>query len=325
MPEVKVSICIPVYNGGKFLRQCLDTCLQQSFSDYEIVICDDGSTDDSIAILESYAKDKRVRFFKNDKNLGLVGNWNKCLEMAKGEWIKFVFQDDYITSDCLEKFVDAVDADTMLLVSKRYFVLPKNATDQEKGYYSDEVRTLENTGHYKGNLFSAKQISEIAAQNICMNFIGEPSLSFFRKSVVKEIGTFNAHLKQICDLEFLLRIASKYGLKYLPQQLCAFRVHADSTTSTNISARYYTLHYIEPALFSWFLLYDPQFASLRSHLTSFQKIKLNQYFRFKVYRAYKVNLMEKRDHEIFRADIPFKEIDRYKNGTFLVKLADKFI
>lgn len=322
MTNPLVSICIPTYNGDKYLVECLESCINQSFKDYEIIICDDGSSDKTISIIEEYAsKYPFIKCIKNDKNLGLVGNWNKCLNLSSGTWIKFVFQDDYITHDCLERFVNQITDSTQLIVCKRHFILPENASPDYLNYYTNVVRTLENTSNFRGKVFSRELISKIAVENICLNFIGEPSLIFFRKSVIQEIGLFNSSLKQICDLELALRIATKYGLTYLPEQLCAFRIHQDSTTSSNVTNKYFEIHYVEPLLFSYLLLFDEKFSSFRSHLNFLQRFKLKLYFRLKTYKAYSANIKEDRKHYLFTdKNVDFRKILDYKNGNLLIKL-----
>jgi glycosyltransferase involved in cell wall biosynthesis len=322
MTKPLVSICIPTYNGGKYLVECLDSCVNQSFKDYEIIICDDCSSDETSSIIEKYAVIYPfVTFYRGEQNLGLVGNWNKCLSLSLGKWIKFVFQDDYITNDCLQKFVDQIEDDTQLMVCKRHFILPENATIDQVNYYTNEVRTLENTSEYTGKNFPPQLISKIAVENICMNFIGEPSLIFFRKSIVEDVGDFNSSLKQICDLEFALKIASKFGLKYVPEKLCAFRIHNDSTTSNNVDNKYFELHYIEPLLFSYLLLFAKQFKSFRSYLNFYQMLKLKLYFKLKVYKAYSVNIKEGRNNYLFtNQNIAFQKIHEYQNGSPLIKL-----
>lgn len=322
MTNPLVSLCIPTYNGEKYLVECLESCINQSFKDYEIIICDDCSSDNTISIIESYAsKYSNIKFYQNEKNLGLVGNWNKCLDLSSGAWIKFVFQDDYITYDCLEKFACKIGEHIQLIVCKRHFILPENANVDFAHYYNNVVRTLENTSSFKGKEFTPELISKIAVENICLNFIGEPSLIFFRKSVVKEIGFFNSSLKQICDLEFALRIATKYGLTYIPEKLCAFRIHEGSTTSTNVGGKYYEMHYIEPLLFSYELLFNIRFSAFRSSLNIFQLFKLKIYFQFKAYKANLVNLKEKREHHLFSSNnISYRKILEYKNGNLFIKL-----
>ncbi|HLJ75313.1 MAG TPA: glycosyltransferase family 2 protein, partial [Thermoanaerobaculia bacterium] len=90
-----VSICLPTYNGSRYLRECLASALAQTHGDFELVVVDDRSTDETMDIIRDVAHaDSRVRVFENDANLGLVGNWNRCIELSSAPWIKFVFQDD---------------------------------------------------------------------------------------------------------------------------------------------------------------------------------------------------------------------------------------
>lgn len=325
-PEnILVSICIPTYNGEKYLRQCLDSCLDQDFKDYEIIICDDGSQDGSIAILESYANmHSQITFVKNEKNLGLVENWNKCISLAKGTWIKFVFQDDYISKDCLQKFVNALNPSSVLLVSERNFILPEKASEDLRTYYKNGVKTLRNTNNQKTNTFSPHLISIIAANNIGMNFIAEPTLTFFRKSAVLQLGNFRDTLKQICDLEFFLRLATVHGLTYIPEKLCSFRIHSDSTTSKNIANKYFELRYMEPLLLVYYLLYDVAFSNFRKELSVLQLLKLNIYFQVKSFQAYKINTEHNHQHLVFSDTEPrFNEIKRYKNAPFWIRILAK--
>lgn len=320
-----ISICIPTYNGQEYLKQCLDSCINQSFANYEIIICDDGSSDSTVSIIEEYAKRyKHIQFYKNQTNLGLVGNWNKCIEQSRGEWIKFVFQDDYITTDCLQVFANEIKENVHLIVSKRHFILPENPSPEYINYYTNEVRTLENTVNIAKKTFSGKEISEIAVQNICMNFIAEPSLTCFRKTVVNKLGYFNSALKQICDLEFNLRLASSKGLVYIPEQICAFRIHQNSTTSKNLTEKAFVLSYIEPLLFSYFLLFDKKFQSLRNNLNPLQTLKLKLYFRFKAYKAFKINQSEGYNHEVFSDSSKYNEILKVKKGSLLIWLIAVF-
>src|SRR5947209_3678095 len=115
-----VSICVPLYNGAAHLAECLESVLGQTFADVEIVLVDDGSTDDTVTITESFAhRDSRVRLYRNPKNLGLVANWCRCVELANGKWIKFLFQDDFLEATCLERMLDARKPGVALVVCQR--------------------------------------------------------------------------------------------------------------------------------------------------------------------------------------------------------------
>jgi glycosyltransferase involved in cell wall biosynthesis len=80
-----VSICVPVFNGGRYLPECLDSILAQTWEDLDIVVVDDGSTDESADLVADCARrDRRIRFLQNPENVGLVRNWNRCLLLSRG-------------------------------------------------------------------------------------------------------------------------------------------------------------------------------------------------------------------------------------------------
>lgn len=100
----KVSILIPVYNRINFIGECVKSALGQIFTNIEIVIVDNASEDGTWAICEGFArKDSRIRLFRNPTNIGPVRNWIKCLEHSNGDYVKFLYSDDLIAPDYLEK------------------------------------------------------------------------------------------------------------------------------------------------------------------------------------------------------------------------------
>lgn len=106
MAKLKFSICIPVCNGEKVLGETLRSILSQSFEDYEIIIVDDRSEDKTEEVVRGF-KDKRIKFFKNEKNLGYSGNLEECRKKANGEIIYLMGQDDILAKDALEKTYQA--------------------------------------------------------------------------------------------------------------------------------------------------------------------------------------------------------------------------
>jgi glycosyltransferase involved in cell wall biosynthesis len=80
MTTPKVSVVIPTYNYAHFLDETIQSVLNQTFLDFELIIVDNNSTDNTEEVVKNYLSDNRVSFYKNDTNIGLVGNWNKCLE-----------------------------------------------------------------------------------------------------------------------------------------------------------------------------------------------------------------------------------------------------
>lgn len=97
-----ISIIIPIYNAELYLRQCIDSILSQSISDYEIILINDGSTDNSLSICKQYAEIHKNISILNEKNEGVSASRNKGLNVAKGEWIIFIDADDYLMPNALQ-------------------------------------------------------------------------------------------------------------------------------------------------------------------------------------------------------------------------------
>jgi glycosyltransferase involved in cell wall biosynthesis len=106
----KVSVVLPVYNGDNFLVQTLDAILAQEFTDFELVICDNASTDQTSAICRRYVDlDARVTYHRNSHNIGMTGNFNKVIALAQGEYIKIAAHDDMIAPEFLKACVAVLD------------------------------------------------------------------------------------------------------------------------------------------------------------------------------------------------------------------------
>src|SRR5262249_40381711 len=99
-----VSICLPVYNGERFLAEAIESVLEQTHRDYELLICDDLSHDSSLEIARTYARyDTRVTVWSNPQRLGLFANYNSSIERATGKYIKLFAQDDLLAPTMLER------------------------------------------------------------------------------------------------------------------------------------------------------------------------------------------------------------------------------
>src|SRR4029078_349231 len=99
MTSPLVSILIPTYDYGRYLPEAIESVLEQDYPNFEVLISDDASRDDSAKVIARYAaKDPRIRAHIQPANLGMVENWNWCLREARGEYIKFLFGDDKLAS-----------------------------------------------------------------------------------------------------------------------------------------------------------------------------------------------------------------------------------
>src|SRR2546423_6885320 len=100
--EPLVSVCIPSYNNEEFIAHTVKTVLDQTFSDFELVVVDDCSTDRSVSIVKGFS-DPKIRLFQNSRNLGLGQNWNRALSRARGKYVKLLCGDDLLHATCLER------------------------------------------------------------------------------------------------------------------------------------------------------------------------------------------------------------------------------
>ena len=98
-----VSVCVPTYNYGRFLTNCVESVLAQTLPDWELIICDDASTDNTAEIAESFVNaDSRIRYIKNDQRLGMNGNIKRAAEQGRSKYLKMLCADDWLAPTCLE-------------------------------------------------------------------------------------------------------------------------------------------------------------------------------------------------------------------------------
>ena len=221
MNPPRVSVLIPTYNYARFLPEAIESVLAQDFQDFELLIADDGSTDDTAEVVRPFcARDGRVRFSAHAANLGMVNNWNHCLHQARGEYIKFLFGDDKLSDPrALSKMVALLreHPSATLAASARIFL------DEDSNVL--EIRRTLPDGCHNGRKIMAACVMEDA------NLIGEPSAVLFRK---KDGGRgFDPKYRQIVDLEMWFYLLEKGDLAYTREPLCAFRQHARQQSAVN--------------------------------------------------------------------------------------------
>jgi teichuronic acid biosynthesis glycosyltransferase TuaG len=123
-----VSIVMPAYNSEKYIREAITSVIQQTYSDWELIVVDDGSKDNTVEIIEDFSKkDSRVKLHRNEKNLGVSATRNKGISLAVGEWIAFLDSDDMWDQTKLEKQINfAKDKDANFLFTGSAFINEKS-------------------------------------------------------------------------------------------------------------------------------------------------------------------------------------------------------
>src|SRR3989442_743797 len=108
MGRPKVNVCIPTHNRSRYLRRAIESVLDQRIRDYEVLVVDNASSDDTTSVV-SALKDDRLRYYRNERNVGMVRNWVRCLELARGECIALLHDDDFWLAQYLERAVGVMD------------------------------------------------------------------------------------------------------------------------------------------------------------------------------------------------------------------------
>jgi len=113
MKSPLVSICIPCYNCEKYIKDTLISAINQTYKNIEIVIVDNNSTDNSWEIIkkfkEKYISKVKIKTYKNNKNIGMTPNWNRCIKLAKGDYISFFHADDIYNKNLIKQSVDLIN------------------------------------------------------------------------------------------------------------------------------------------------------------------------------------------------------------------------
>jgi len=212
----KVSICIPSYNCGAFIGKTIQSVLDQTCQDFEIVVVDDCSTDNSEEVVRSF-KDPRIRFSKNERNIGMVPNTNKALKLAKGEFVGILHPDDYYAPKMIETALKAFSENPDVgFTYSSYVVVDEN----------DKIVTRVKLCDYNKTFRSKEGFKKLAIRNYA-----SPSAVLFRRKCYEDVGPFDEEFPYPNDWNMWLRISLKYDSACLSDYLCYYRMHERSVST----------------------------------------------------------------------------------------------
>lgn len=213
MPQV--SVLMPVYNGEPFLGQAIESILQQTFADFEFIIINDGSTDRSAEIVQSYA-DSRIRYFENERNIGLTRSLNHGLSLVQGPYIARMDADDVSLPQRLGKQVDFLDAhpDVGVVGTAMQII--------------DEQSNVDHTWH-------SPTTHEMLRWCLCLyDPIAHPTV-LMRRKVVEQVGGYRAEMVTAQDYDLWRRLSAVCRLANLPDVLLYLRRHETSVTMVHLA------------------------------------------------------------------------------------------
>jgi glycosyltransferase involved in cell wall biosynthesis len=231
-----ISVIVPNYNHKKFLKKRLDSIFNQSFQDFEVILLDDKSTDDSIQVLSKYATHSKVsHYINNEQNSGSpFKQWSKGISLAKGKYIWIAESDDYSDPLFLEKTVaileknpsiglvsvysQMVDETGRKLQNSRDWLPSQITKDAEKVYIEDGTSFLLKEMLYKNSIHNASGV-------------------LFRKSLASDLELDFTKFKQAGDVAFWVELLKQSDIAILKETLNYWRKHSKSVTKQNYKTR----------------------------------------------------------------------------------------
>jgi glycosyltransferase involved in cell wall biosynthesis len=232
-----LSVCIPVYNGERWLREAIESVLGQTRRDFELLIVDNRSSDRSLDVAADAARrDDRVRVVENVATIGAVPNHNRCLELSQGDLVKFLHHDDLLHDDCLERMAAVFDPNPSVgLVFSRRQILLDDPDDPAAQRWKREHEVLHagfgRLAEVNDGRALLRRYLPTFGQPEFANWIGEPSAVMVRRAAVDHIGGFDARVRQSWDIELWIRLLASNDVGFVDDALVAFRHHGYSLTA----------------------------------------------------------------------------------------------
>lgn len=197
----KVSVIIPTYNRAHLIERSINSVLQQTYDDLELIVVDDASTDNTSSVI-SKITDKRLRYFRNEKNIGPSKSRNKGIELAKGELIAFHDSDDEWCEDKLEKQIN---------------LLNNSSFEVAAVYCGMEFFNFE-TGEKIGEDLREVNFREVFKNGL--HFLTPANVTvMIKKEVLNEVGKFDERLHAMEDTELAIRVSKKYSYGFVKEPL----------------------------------------------------------------------------------------------------------
>ncbi len=213
----KVTVAIPTYNAARYLPETIEAVRNQSFTDWQLVIVDNASTDETASILDrliASTHDSRIQITRNQSTVPAPENWNIAVSLARGTYIKLVCADDVATPDCLERQVRALDDNpTAVLASSSRTIV------DSRGRKLFVRNGIGRSGLYPGRAMIRRCI--MAGTNI----IGEPVNAMWRRTAMEEVGVFDPAVVYCTDVEYWLRLLGVGDLYFDAVPVGSYRIH----------------------------------------------------------------------------------------------------
>ena len=212
---IKASVCIPSYNADKFIGQTIQSVLNSVYQNFEIIVNDDASTDNTREVVESF-KDSRISFFQNEYNVGTVKNWNLAIKKSTGEYTGLLNHDDLYGPLWLHVAVNQLDK------------------QQHIGWAATAYRVIDAAGKTIKTMRRFSEAGEISITDAFLNIAQLNGLGpgfIARRTILEEVGFYDETTGPSADNDLFLRLAVRYPLYYFgTYPHTAWRLHAANLT-----------------------------------------------------------------------------------------------
>ncbi len=216
MSDKLVSICIPTYNGGKFIRETLESIKALTYDNIEVIVTDDCSADDTLDICREY---DFVKIFVNEERQGLVGNWNMAVSKSSGYYIKLIGQDDLLAPASITRQVEALEKNPSASIS----------IGDAKVINQDSETIMTRSLYKKDCLISGKSFALKSLWS--RNIFCEPANALYTRSAAEKAGPYSKDFVYVPDWDYGIELCLQGDLCYIAEPVMSFRISGNSETS----------------------------------------------------------------------------------------------
>jgi glycosyltransferase involved in cell wall biosynthesis len=212
-----VGVFVPAYNAAPFVERAVQSVLNQTFQDFELLILDDASTDGTPQVVAPYREHPKVTYVRNEANLGMAANWNKGISLLSNRYVAKLDADDYYHSNFLAEVVGALEEiPSVGLVFCGLNWLTRG------GEQTRRIRSYTSSWAMDGKLFRS---------NLLRKFVAHSATICVRRDCYERLGGFVEEMRIHCDWEMWMRIASHYDVAYVDEILASMVRHEENCTS----------------------------------------------------------------------------------------------
>jgi glycosyltransferase involved in cell wall biosynthesis len=219
---MKVTIAIPTYNTAKFLPLAVESVLAQTYRDFELIICDNASTDETPKLVQRWLSDERVRYVRFETLVNQGGNWNRCLDLARGDYVSLLHADDEYLPSFIADRVSQLDAHPSvgLAFGAVDIIDVQGNVTAVQSYRDDEVVLP----------------PQVFMRDLLRGCLVSPVSPMVRRSCYDVVGRFNDDPQKLWGIDWgmWLRLAARWDVAYSPKRSARYRIHGNSGTSAGL-------------------------------------------------------------------------------------------